>query len=40
MPEEIPLTVVYEDEDLSVIDKPAGMMVHAGAGAESEAGRW
>lgn len=36
--EEIPLTVVYEDEDLSVIDKPAGMTVHAGAGAASEAG--
>ncbi len=31
--EEIALKVVYEDEDLSVIDKPAGMMVHAGAGA-------
>jgi 23S rRNA pseudouridine1911/1915/1917 synthase len=31
--EDIPLHVVYEDEDLSVIDKPAGMMVHAGAGA-------
>jgi 23S rRNA pseudouridine1911/1915/1917 synthase len=36
--EEIPLTVVYEDEDLSVVDKPAGMTVHAGAGVESEAG--
>lgn len=35
--EEIPLHVVYEDDDLSVIDKPAGMMVHAGAGA-AEAG--
>ena len=31
--EDIPLRVVYEDRDLSVIDKPAGMMVHAGAGA-------
>jgi 23S rRNA pseudouridine1911/1915/1917 synthase len=31
--EDIPLRVVYEDEDLSVIDKPAGMTVHAGAGA-------
>jgi 23S rRNA pseudouridine1911/1915/1917 synthase len=29
--EAIPLTVVYEDEHLAVIDKPAGMMVHAGA---------
>lgn len=37
--EEIPLKVVYEDEQLSVIDKPAGMMVHAGAGAvEGEGG--
>jgi len=31
--EDIPLNVVYEDDDLSVIDKPAGMTVHAGAGA-------
>jgi 23S rRNA pseudouridine1911/1915/1917 synthase len=30
--EEIPLDVVYEDDDLAVIHKPAGMMVHAGAG--------
>ena len=30
--EDIPLQVVYEDKDLSVIDKRAGMMVHAGAG--------
>ena len=36
MAEAIPLTIVYEDEDLSVIDKPAGMLVHAGAGARSE----
>jgi 23S rRNA pseudouridine1911/1915/1917 synthase len=33
MPEEIPLDVVYEDGDLAVVNKPAGMMVHAGAGA-------
>ena len=31
--EDIALNVVYEDDDLSVIDKPAGMTVHAGAGA-------
>lgn len=31
--EDIPLCVVYEDDAFSVIDKPAGMMVHAGAGA-------
>jgi 23S rRNA pseudouridine1911/1915/1917 synthase len=33
IPEEIPLDIVYEDDDLAVINKPAGMMVHAGAGA-------
>src|ERR1700732_2284559 len=27
--EEIPLDIVYEDHDLAVINKPAGMMVHA-----------
>lgn len=31
--EDIPLDVVYEDDDLAVINKPAGMMVHAGAGS-------
>ena len=31
-PETIPLTVVYEDEDVLVVDKPAGMVVHPGAG--------
>lgn len=31
-PEELPLTVLYEDADVVVIDKPAGMVVHAGAG--------
>lgn len=36
--EDIPLDIAYEDEDLAVINKPAGMMVHAGAGA-SEAAR-
>jgi 23S rRNA pseudouridine1911/1915/1917 synthase len=34
--EDIPLRVVYEDQDLSAIDKPAGMMVHAGAGSSEE----
>src|SRR5262249_29162522 len=37
MPEEIPLDIVYEDDDLAVINKPAGMMVHAGAGATEDA---
>jgi 23S rRNA pseudouridine1911/1915/1917 synthase len=32
-PEKIPLDIVYEDESLAVVDKPSGMMVHAGAGA-------
>ncbi len=31
VPEDIPLDIVYEDEDLSVINKPAGMLVHAAA---------
>jgi 23S rRNA pseudouridine1911/1915/1917 synthase len=36
-PQDIPLNVVYEDDDLAVIDKPAGMMVHAGSGATDDA---
>jgi 23S rRNA pseudouridine1911/1915/1917 synthase len=35
-PEEIPLDVVYEDADLAVVNKPAGMMVHAGAGQNDD----
>lgn len=34
--EEIPLDIVYEDDDLAVVNKPAGMMVHAGAGATDD----
>ncbi len=34
--ENIPLDIVYEDDDLAVINKPAGMVVHAGAGATDE----
>jgi 23S rRNA pseudouridine1911/1915/1917 synthase len=30
--EDIPLDILYEDDDLAVINKPAGMTVHAGAG--------
>jgi 23S rRNA pseudouridine1911/1915/1917 synthase len=37
IPEEIPLDIVYEDDDLAVVNKPAGMMVHAGAGATEDA---
>jgi 23S rRNA pseudouridine1911/1915/1917 synthase len=33
--EDIPLTILYEDHDLIVIDKPAGMTVHPGAGTDS-----
>ena len=36
-PENIPLDVVYEDSDLAVVNKPAGMMVHAGAGQSEDA---
>jgi 23S rRNA pseudouridine1911/1915/1917 synthase len=36
MAEDIPLEVIYEDDDLAVINKPAGMMVHAGAGATDD----
>lgn len=34
-PEDIPLTVVFEDDDLIVIDKPAGMVVHPAPGSPS-----
>jgi 23S rRNA pseudouridine1911/1915/1917 synthase len=30
--EELPLDIVYEDEDLVAVNKPAGMVVHLGAG--------
>ena len=33
--EDLPLVVVHEDGDLLVIDKPAGMVVHAGPGHDS-----
>ncbi len=31
-PQDIPLVIVYEDADLVVVDKPAGMVVHPAAG--------
>jgi 23S rRNA pseudouridine1911/1915/1917 synthase len=34
-PEAIPLAIVYEDDDLIVIDKPAGMVVHPAPGSPS-----
>lgn len=32
VPEDIPLNVVYEDDDVLVVNKPAGMVVHPGHG--------
>jgi 23S rRNA pseudouridine1911/1915/1917 synthase len=34
-PEDIPIAVVYEDRHLLVVDKPAGLSVHPGAGRAS-----
>jgi 23S rRNA pseudouridine1911/1915/1917 synthase len=34
-PEEIALDILYEDSDLAVINKPAGLVCHAGAGTRS-----
>jgi 23S rRNA pseudouridine1911/1915/1917 synthase len=34
-PEDLPLEVLYEDADVIAINKPAGMVVHAGAGQHS-----
>jgi 23S rRNA pseudouridine1911/1915/1917 synthase len=33
--EDLPLSIVYEDDDLVVVNKPAGMVVHVGAGVKS-----
>ena len=35
LPENIPLDIVYEDEDIVVVNKPVGMVVHPAAGNES-----
>ena len=32
VPENLPLNIVYEDDDLMIINKPAGMVVHPGSG--------
>ena len=32
LPEDIPLNIVYEDDDVLVVNKPAGMVVHPGHG--------
>jgi 23S rRNA pseudouridine1911/1915/1917 synthase len=34
-PEALPLKILYQDDDVVVVDKPAGMVVHAGAGHHS-----
>ena len=34
-PENIPLDIIYEDDDIMVINKPVGMVVHPGAGNPS-----
>ena len=34
-PEDIPLDIVFEDEDIVVVNKPQGMVVHPAAGNES-----
>ena len=35
LPEDIPLTIVYEDKDVIVVNKPQGMVVHPAPGNES-----
>lgn len=35
MAEEIPIDIVYEDEDMLIVDKPAGMVVHPAVGNPS-----
>ena len=36
IPEDIPLDILFEDKYLAVVNKPAGMMVHAGAGTTDD----
>ena len=36
MAEDIPLDVLFEDADMAVVNKPAGMMVHAGSGQSDD----
>ncbi len=36
IPEDIPLEILFEDQYLAVVNKPAGMMVHAGAGTTDD----
>src|SRR5258708_35849105 len=37
--EDIPLDVIYEDESIAVINKPAGMSGHAGSGKDDAGNR-
>ncbi|MBD3415483.1 MAG: RluA family pseudouridine synthase [Candidatus Aminicenantes bacterium] len=34
VPQEMPLDIVYQDEDLAVVNKPSGLIVHPGAGTQ------
>ncbi len=36
VPKDIPLDIVYQDEDVAVINKPQGMVVHAGNGTKDD----
>jgi 23S rRNA pseudouridine1911/1915/1917 synthase len=36
VPEDIPLHILHEDKHLAIVNKPAGMMVHAGAGTTDD----
>jgi 23S rRNA pseudouridine1911/1915/1917 synthase len=38
-PEDIPLEIVYEDAEIAVLNKPAGMTVHAGSGKNQTGSR-
>jgi 23S rRNA pseudouridine1911/1915/1917 synthase len=35
LPEDIPIDIIYEDDDLIVVNKPAGLVVHPAAGNQS-----
>lgn len=35
VPEDIPIDIIYEDDDIAVINKPQGMTVHAGGGTKN-----
>ena len=35
-PKDIPITIVYQDDDLAVVDKPQGLTVHAGSGTAGD----